>query len=937
MHSISIISFCSATMLTALIVGEHTIAMPMDLNESKNKTQKIVIVGAGISGVGAARKLLKQGLTDVQIIEASSQPGGRIRGSLFGKSVVPEGAQYIHGASMKNPIFQLAKEYDLLQEIYNMSGAEWSVFTNTQKQLDHDFVEEMVNLTNFLRKQIALHSQGKGYVEVRSIGQVYVEELKKVFSNWTDDAPNFRRRKLGFLNMMTKDECLKFSSQNLNDVSLQEFSYLKAEAKALFQPSLPEDKLQAIKHMGFGTTNKIFLEYEVPFWNSSEHWIGLVWEDETPFSGLKPNLAEWWRRIFAFDVVHPVERYGHILLGWSSGKEAEFMETLSEEDLVSNITRILRQFTGKPVPRPKNAFVTKWFSNPYTRGSYSHISIDSTGDMIDTLAEPLPQEGDKGHPRKTMQILFAGEATHRSYHSTSHGALLSGWREADRLINHYSTSEEEHRQTNNMNPKEKIPKVVIIGAGIAGVAAAEKLYHQGFADVQIIEASSQPGGRIRSYPFGKSVVDEGAQYIHGASMKNPIFQLAKQNDLLQQVYNKSGTEWSVLTNTQKLLDSDFTEEMRNLASSILRRAHCLAEEKRYTQAKSLAEVYSEEVKTLLKQWTDDHVELRIQKLALLSMSMKWQCIHLATNSLGDVSVHEYREYKNIEGDDRNSPGLFPSLLQKLLEVIPEEKLLLERPVKQIQWDGNFISEDTSLYPVRVVCEDGNHILADHVIVTISLGCLKANSQSLFQPSLPKKYQHAIQNMGFGTMNKIYLEYEAPFWDENTDIIGLVWEDETPLSAQKPNLAEWWRRVPVIYVFRPPERFGHVLVGTISGKEAEFVESLSPEEIASNFTKLFRQFTGRPSLPAPKNAFVTKWFSNPYTRGSYSHISIDSTGDMIDTLAEPLPQAKEGTSSPTMQILFAGEATHRSYHSTSHGALLSGWREADRLINHYSTK
>uniref|UniRef100_UPI00398F8CF1 peroxisomal N(1)-acetyl-spermine/spermidine oxidase-like n=1 Tax=Pristiophorus japonicus TaxID=55135 RepID=UPI00398F8CF1 len=490
---------------------------------------------------------------------------------------------------------------------------------------------------------------------------------------------------------------------------------------------------------------------------------------------------------------------------------------------------------------------------------------------------------------------------------------------------------------NSKNSLKKSPKVVIIGAGIAGVGAAGKLVKQRFTDVQIIEASCQPGGRIRSSLFGKSVVDEGAQYIHGASMKNPIFQLAKEHGLLEQAHNKSGTEWAVFTNTHKQLDLDFTEQIRNLATSILKRAHLLAQEKGYTQAKSIADIFLGEVKILLAQWRGDHVDQRRQKLGVLSMFMKWQCVHLATNGLGEVSVHEYEEYKNIEGDDRNSQGLFPSLLQKLLDDIPRDKLLLEKPVKQILWNGNFESENGSHYPVRVVCEDGEHILADHVIVTISLGCLKANSQSLFWPRLPEQYLHAIQNMGFGTMNKIYLEYEAPFWGENVDIIGLVWEDESPLSGQKPNLVEWWRRVPAFYVFRPTERYGHVLVATISGKEAEFVESLSPEEVASDFTKLLRQFTGRPSLPMPKNVFVTKWFSDPYIRGSYSHISVNSTGDMIDALVEPLPQTTEGTSSPKLQLLFAGEATHRSYHSTTHGALLSGWREADRLIDHYSTK
>ncbi|XP_062927817.1 spermine oxidase-like isoform X4 [Mobula hypostoma] len=373
--------------------------------------------------------------------------------------------------------------------------------------------------------------------------------------------------------------------------------------------------------------------------------------------------------------------------------------------------------------------------------------------------------------------------------------------------------------TGSKNMPKKGPKVVVIGAGIAGVGAAGKLLTQGLTDVQIIEASSQPGGRIRGSLFGKSTIDEGAQYIHGASTKNPVYQLAKEHDLLQETHDR----------------------------------------------------------------------------------------------------------------------LFPNLLQKLLEAIPREKLLLKKPIKQIQWNGSFESGGSSVYSVRVVCEDGDHILADHIIVSISLGCLKANGQAFFQPRLPEQKLSAIQSLGFGTMNKIYLEYETPFWDENTDVIGLVWEDETPFSVQKPNLTEWWKHVPVFYVIRPTERYGHVLVGTISGKEAEFVESLNPQEVASRCTYLFRQFTGRSSLPELKSVYVTKWFSNPYTRGSYSHISITSTGAMIDQLAEPLPQATEGSSSPMLQVLFAGEATHRSYHSTTHGALLSGWREATRLIDHYSTK
>ena len=70
--------------------------------------------------------------------------------------------------------------------------------------------------------------------------------------------------------------------------------------------------------------------------------------------------------------------------------------------------------------------------------------------------------------------------------------------------------------------------------------------------------------------------------------------------------------------------------------------------------------------------------------------------------------------------------------------------------------------------------------------------------------------------------------------------------------------------------------------------------------------------------------VTKWHSNPFVKGSYSYQTIQS--DLANlgpsTLARPQGQGR---------LLFAGEATHEKYFSTVHGAIESGWREADRII------
>lgn len=56
-------------------------------------------------------------------------------------------------------------------------------------------------------------------------------------------------------------------------------------------------------------------------------------------------------------------------------------------------------------------------------------------------------------------------------------------------------------------------KIVIVGAGASGVAAAVKLVSNGFKDVTILEAENRLGGRVNTVPFGDNVIDIGAQWF----------------------------------------------------------------------------------------------------------------------------------------------------------------------------------------------------------------------------------------------------------------------------------------------------------------------------------------------------------------------------------------------------------------------------------------
>ena len=92
-------------------------------------------------------------------------------------------------------------------------------------------------------------------------------------------------------------------------------------------------------------------------------------------------------------------------------------------------------------------------------------------------------------------------------------------------------------------------------------------------------------------------------------------------------------------------------------------------------------------------------------------------------------------------------------------------------------------DDLNLFPVSVTCEDSTVIFASHVIVTCSLGYLKANHSVMFEPSLPYHLATVIDALGFGVIDKIFLHYEEPWWDEGSQAFQIV---QTQLESTNEN-------------------------------------------------------------------------------------------------------------------------------------------------------
>jgi phytoene dehydrogenase-like protein len=83
--------------------------------------------------------------------------------------------------------------------------------------------------------------------------------------------------------------------------------------------------------------------------------------------------------------------------------------------------------------------------------------------------------------------------------------------------------------------------ILIIGAGIAGIACAKKLQENG-KKVIVLEAKSSIGGRINSRKIDSDIFDLGASWIHGID-DNPIWAITQENNIGTTIFNYDNSQY----------------------------------------------------------------------------------------------------------------------------------------------------------------------------------------------------------------------------------------------------------------------------------------------------------------------------------------------------------------------------------------------------------
>lgn len=217
--------------------------------------------------------------------------------------------------------------------------------------------------------------------------------------------------------------------------------------------------------------------------------------------------------------------------------------------------------------------------------------------------------------------------------------------------------------------------------------------------------------------------------------------------------------------------------------------------------------------------------------------------------------------------------------------------------EDVEEDDNLTESDTECF------------VADAVVVTLPLGVLKRGDVE-FVPALPRWKEAAIQSMGFGLLNKVFLRFDGVFWDIDSDYIGFA-------SSVH---GEFYLFVNLVPVTGTP-----VLMSLVSGSFAERLEEADDRETVHRAMTVLRGIFGDDDVMEPIDFCVTRWGQDRFSRGSYSFIATGCNGEHYEKLSYSVRD----------KLYFGGEHTIRKWPASVHGAYLSGIREARKIMNtHY---
>jgi monoamine oxidase len=435
---------------------------------------------------------------------------------------------------------------------------------------------------------------------------------------------------------------------------------------------------------------------------------------------------------------------------------------------------------------------------------------------------------------------------------------------------------------------------VVVGAGLAGLAAARDLLAGGLRKVLVLEARDRPGGRVLSVPFGRGSVELGAQMLPGL-WDNPLSALASEYNAPRAATRLAARR--VFGPDGALVSGPALSSAAALQASF---ARSLAQAQAGMEAAAAAGEPAPDVP--LATLVDAAAAGKATApAALLRHSLATPLAPVQRGAeLPALSALYHGVEERLAGPDDVSLGGLSRITDGLAANVTflGGRVLLNAPAVRVEvGDLN----------ATVTTAGGRRYAAQFVICTAPLGVLQADALA-FDPPLPPDTAGAIARLGVGLVNAVHLLFEAVFWHADAEYL-------TILPPARPDGSGHGDFLAMATFSREP-----MLVWLPSGAMAAAVESMADGAAVEAAMRALRR--AYPAAPAaPRSFVVTRWGANPFARGSHSFYAVGASPADRATLAQPVGGS----------LLFAGEAAAAARPGSMHGALASGRDAAARIL------
>jgi hypothetical protein len=401
--------------------------------------------------------------------------------------------------------------------------------------------------------------------------------------------------------------------------------------------------------------------------------------------------------------------------------------------------------------------------------------------------------------------------------------------------------------------------VLVIGAGVAGLAAAAELARARLA-VHILEARDRIGGRIctRHDPRLPLPVELGAEFVHG---KPPELW-----ELPLSPYEVAGERWCFRRG--KLAKCD---EFPGSPESVFRKMRDYVPPDR-SYAQFLDECRPHEDSAF---WATAYVEgfnaASKERISVLS---------LVREDEAAGAIEGERHFRLPCGYDR-----VPELLWSRASA-SGARLALDTAATGVRWRPGLVEVETA----------GGRLRAGAAIITLPLGVLQA-ARIPFSPE-PADILQAAGRLEMGKAVRLILHFRERFWDR-CGLAGMSF-----LHAPEAAFPTWWTTLP----FQAP-----LLTAWAAGPNAEALAGRSEREITAAALAELEGMLGREAHSLIEDTYMHDWTADPFSCGAYSYTpagSLDARSELATPVADTLYFAGEA-------------ADTRGYGGTVHGAISSG--------------